>query len=306
VPSQLAGVRDAVTAARQPRSALNWLRKGAGASLLADVAAGRLAISHPALDAHPHQRAADYLRHMLTAGGALPARDEELARTERWLAGLLDSIEPATDRRLVQEYATWQVIRRLRAAIRHRPRPRTPTAHARNHIRAAASLLTWLRGRGITLGTCRQADIDDWLHTGPAACLARDFLTWAAARRHCQRLAIPAPARTDGAAISQDQRWQLAARLLHDTTLEPTDRVAGCLLLLYGQPLSRIAIMTTSQLTRHDDTVRIRLGRHDTPVPGLLAGAALDLITSGRSYRGVGSPPGTCASSAARRSTCTT
>jgi hypothetical protein len=55
ISPQLAGVSDAMTAARQPRSALNWLRKGAGASLLADVAASRLAVSHDALDAHPHQ-----------------------------------------------------------------------------------------------------------------------------------------------------------------------------------------------------------------------------------------------------------
>jgi len=33
IPPQFAGVFDAVTAARQPRSALNWLRQGAGASL---------------------------------------------------------------------------------------------------------------------------------------------------------------------------------------------------------------------------------------------------------------------------------
>jgi len=37
IADELAGVFDAVTAARQPRSALNWLRDGAGASLLADV-----------------------------------------------------------------------------------------------------------------------------------------------------------------------------------------------------------------------------------------------------------------------------
>src|SRR4249920_112230 len=58
----MAEVFEAITAARQPRSALNWLRNGAGASLLADVAAGRLAATHEALDAHPHRRAADYLR----------------------------------------------------------------------------------------------------------------------------------------------------------------------------------------------------------------------------------------------------
>jgi hypothetical protein len=293
VAPELTGVLSAVTAARQPRSALNWLRKGAGASLLADVAAGRLAVSHQALDTHPHQRAADYLRHMLTAGGALPPRDEELARAERWLASLLDTIEPAADRRLVQAYATWQVIRRLRASAQRRPRPRTPTAHARNNMHAAAGLLAWLRSGGITLGSCGQADIDQWLRTGPSASLARDFLAWAASRGHCQRLAIPAPARATGAAVSQDQRWALAARLLHDNALDPTDRVAGCLLLLYGQPLSRIAIMTTSQVTGHDSEVHIRLGRHDVPVPGPLATATLQLIHDGRSHRGVGSPPAT-------------
>ena len=292
IAPQLAGVFGAVTAARQPRSALNWLRKGAGASLLAEVAAGRLAISHDALDAHPHRRAADYLRHMLTAGGALPPRDEALARAGQWLASLLEATEPAPDRRLVQSYATWQVMRRLRASAQ-RDQVRTPTAHARNNIRAATALLAWLRGRGLTLGGSGQADIDDWLGTGPSACLARDFLSWAADRGHCRRLDIPAPPRNTGAAISEDQRWTLAARLLHDTTVDATDRVAGSLLLLYGQPLSRIAVLTTSQVTSHDSEVLIRLGRHHAPLPAPLAAATRQLITEGRSYRGVGSPPAT-------------
>jgi hypothetical protein len=293
IPARLSGVFDAVTAARQPRSALNWLRNGAGAGLLADVAAGRLAISHEALDAHPHRRAADYLRHMLTAAGALPARDEELARAGQWLGTVLDTIEAAADRRLVQAYATWQVMRRLRASATAAARPRTPTAHARNHIRAAASLLAWLRSRGTELGASGQADIDQWLRTGPSACQARDFLAWAATRGHCQQLSIPAPPRATGPAISQDQRWALTARLLHDTALDPTDRVAGCLLLLYGQPLTRIAAMTTSQITRRSGETFLRLGRHDVPVPGPLASAVVQLISGGRSYRGVGSPPAT-------------
>ena len=293
IPAELSSVFAAVTAARQPRSALNWLRKGAGAGLLADVAAGRPAISHQALDVHPHRRAADYLRHMLTAAGALPARDEELARSGQWLASVLEAIGPAADRRLVHAYATWQVMRRLRARAAAAARPRTPTAHARNNIRAAVSFLAWLRGRGITLAACGQADVDRWLHTGPAACLTRDFLAWAASRGHCRPLTIPAPPRATGPAISQDQRWALTAGLLHDTTLEPTDRVAGCLLLLYGQPLSRIATMTTSQVARRDGETFIRLGRHDVPVPGTLAGAALQLISGGRSYCGVGSPAAT-------------
>ena len=293
IPPQLAGVFGAITAARQPRSALNWLRKGAGASLLADAAAGRLALTHQALDNHPHQRAAAYLRHMLTAGGALPPRDEELARTGQWLTTLLETAGPPADRRLVQAYATWQVMRRLRTTAQHATRPRTPTAHARNNIRAAVNFLAWLRRRGTTLSTCGQACIDEWPATRPSAGLAQDFLTWAAANGHCPAFAIPAPPRPAGTAISQEQRWTLASRLLHDTTLDPTDRVAGSLLLLYGQPLSRIAVITTSQITRRDDSMLIQLGRHDVPVPGPLAAATLKLINDGRSNRGVGSPPAT-------------
>ena len=89
---------EAITATRQPSVALNWLRKGAGAALLADAAAGRLPLTHEALDACPRRRAASYLRHMLTASGALPPRDEHLARTEQWLQQLLAGIEPAEDR----------------------------------------------------------------------------------------------------------------------------------------------------------------------------------------------------------------
>jgi hypothetical protein len=39
--------------------------------------------------------------------------------------------------------------------------------------------------------------------------------------------------------------------------------------------------------------VFIRLRRHDAPLPGPLATATGQLITSGRSYRGIGSPPPT-------------
>jgi len=94
-----------------------------------------------------------------------------------------------------------------------------------------------------------------------------DFLTWAARHGHCQTFTLPARARATGPAVSQDQRWALAARLLHDDTLDLTDRAAGCLVLLYGQHLSRIAAMTTSQVTSRDGTVHVRFGDHDIPVP---------------------------------------
>ena len=293
IAPELDGVFAAVTSARQPRSALNWLRQGAGSALLGDIAAGRLAISHDALDTHPRQRPADYLRHMLTAAGALPPRDEGLARAVRWVEETLDTITLPADRRLVRAYATWQVMRRLRASSAAGTRPLAVTDHARNNIRAAVSLLEWLRSRGTALAAAGQADIDQWVSTGPSALLARDFVTWSARRGHCGTMEIPVPARATGPALSQDERWALISRLLSDTATDPTDRVAGCLLLLYGQPLSRIAAMTASQVTRHGDETFFVLGHHEVPVPGPLAAAVRDLTVNGRSHRGVGSPAAT-------------
>jgi len=80
IPPALVAVYDAIIATRTPRTALNWLRGGAGAAVLADLAAGTTPISHAALDAHPRRRGADYLRHVLVAATVLPARDEGLAR----------------------------------------------------------------------------------------------------------------------------------------------------------------------------------------------------------------------------------
>lgn len=292
VPAALIPVFKAICAARTPKSALNWLRGSSGAAILAEVASGTLPATHQALDAHPRRRAADHLRQALVAGGVLPPRDEELARTGQWLTTLLASIDVPEHRRLVHAYATWQVMRRLRASAASGGRVRTHTAHARNNIRAAADFTAWLSRRGRPLQHCRQADADDWLATGPGASQVRDFLTWAAARGHCPALHMPGPARHEGAAASQDQRWALAARLLHDDILDLTDRAAGCLVLLYGQQLSRIAAMTTSQVTSQDGTVVVRFGRHEAPVPGPLGAILTELIRAGRSHTGTASPAG--------------
>ena len=118
----------------------------------------------------------------------------------------------------------------------------------------------------------------------------RDFLSWAARHQHCQAFAIPGPARASGDAASQDERWALTARLLHDDTLDLTDRAAGCLLLLYGQQRSPIAAMTTTQVSTRDDSVHIRLGDHHIPVPEPLGIVLAELVRTGRSHTGTGSP----------------
>ena len=290
IPAALVPVFEAICAARTPKSALNWLRRGGGAAILGQIVSGALPATHQALDAWPRRKAADQLRQVLIAGGVLAPRDEELTRTEQWLTALLASIDAGGHRRIVHAFATWHAMRRLRLAAAASQRPRTYTARARNTIKAAAGFLSWLDERGTPLPGCRQRDIDDWLTTGPGAGDVRDFLTWAARRGHCPPLDIPGPQRNTGTAISDGQRWDLAARLLHDDSIDVTDRAAGCLVLLYGQTMTRIAALTTSQISRHDDSVTIQLRQHHVPVPAPLGDLLLTLLADGKPNTGIGTP----------------
>jgi hypothetical protein len=267
VPDTLAAVLEAICAARTPAAALNWLRTGAGAAILANLAAGRLTATHRALDEHPRPQAASHLRHMLTAGAVLPPRDEELARTEQWLTALLASIDVSEHRRLVHAFATWQVMRRLRRASETRRHPRTYSAHAWKAISAAVRFLSCLSSHGTTLSTCRQADAEDWLATGPGACYAREFLIWAAATAtggpstSRARRSAPEPR----SALASAGTWQPGC-CTTTASRSPTGW-PGPLVLLFGQNMTRVAALTTSQVTRHDNGVTIQLGPHEVPVP---------------------------------------
>ncbi len=289
-PVALTDVHDAIINTPAPRSALNWLRRGAGARLLADIAAGELACTHQALDDHPQARAADYLRHVLVASGALPARDEALARLESWLSSTLLADLTTEHRGLLQAYASWRVLRRLRRRSADNPQARTATSYARTQLLTARRFLTWLDQQALPLRECRQVHVDDWLTHGPAGYPVRDFLLWASAHQHCPPLGVPTLGRTTGPAIDGDQRWTLLARLLHDDTLDLTDRVAGAILLCYGQQLSHIAVITTDQIHRHRASVSVRFGTHDITVPEPLAGLLTELLDTGRRHLGVGTP----------------
>jgi hypothetical protein len=90
--------------------------------------------------------------------------------------------------------------------------------------------------------------------------------------------------------MNPDTRWTIVERLLHDDHLCLTDRVAGCLVLLYAQQLSRIVALTADQVITADDGVYLKLGATDTVIPEPLGGLLVDLAAGDRPRSGVGSP----------------
>jgi len=295
VPAALVGVHDAIVASATPRKALNWLRQGAGAAVLAELCKGTMELSHEALDAHPQPRAVGHVRHMLVANGALVARDERLAALEAANAATVAAIARPEDRKVVAAFATWRVLRRLRRQAERTQPARTAISHARNQVVSAVRLLDWLAARHLSLATCTQRDLDLWLASGPAARHnVHHFLEWTSEHKHSAKLRVPSLRSGPGDALDSEQRWSVIRELLHGSGHDVADRVAGSFLLLYAQPLSRIAAMTLDQLTMSETAVSVRFGAHDLVVAEPLAGLVRSLVATGRSHHiGIGTAPTT-------------
>ena len=287
----LRAVYQAIAAAPQPYSAHNWLRRSAAARLLGEVASGQLALTHEALDAHRPRQGADYLRHLLVANGVLAGRDDALVRLEAWTADRLKSVADQGQRRLLRSYATWRVLRRARQRAEAAEAARTPTRHAKVCLNAAVAFLAFLAARQRDLGSCTQGDVDDWLAEGPpSAPRVRDFLEWAGDRKLTERFIVPGQPRRGGPAADDAGRWAMARRLLHDDGLELGDRVAGTLVLVYGQQLSRIVALTRDQVEVSSGGTRLHLGTTPIDVPPPLDDLLGRLTRERRPYSGVGSP----------------
>ncbi|MFE6963238.1 hypothetical protein [Streptomyces sp. NPDC057696] len=99
---------------------------------------------------------------------------------------------------------------------------------------------------------------------------ARNCVRWAARRNHIRRPVTfpPMPSGRPYRTLPDDaDRRRLVHRFLHDDSVTAVDRVVGLLVLLYGQPLTKIASLTTGQVLTTDEGVRLALGPAPSPYP---------------------------------------
>ncbi|WP_433892578.1 hypothetical protein [Streptomyces sp. CA-111067] len=255
-----------------PRTVLHWIHEvPARRAVLQSLAIQGGPVTHEVLDRFAAAPTVEHLRAALVAAGALPARDEQLARLERWLAKTIARVSSAEERRTLRNYTNWQPLRRLRrqpaAGLVTHGRAET----VRIEIRNVARLLEWLHDGGTTLAACTQDHVDAWLSQGPTTrATVRGFLAWTSRRGHSRPLTAPVISNYFAARIiGKDQRWALVRRLIHDEQLQVADRAAGLLLLLFAQPVGRISRLTTEQILDRGDTLAVKLGSVpvETPAP---------------------------------------
>jgi|AntDryMetagUQ889_1029465.scaffolds.fasta_scaffold07785_2 integrase len=100
----------------------------------------------------------------------------------------------------------------------------------------------------------------------------RAFLLFTRRNHRIGDIEVPDQLRRRGTrtSIEEDHRWALVRRLLDDDSVAVQDRVAGLLLLLFGQPLSKLARLTRDQITHDHAGTRIMLGAEPLDLPSPL------------------------------------
>ncbi|HEY2576182.1 MAG TPA: hypothetical protein VGI74_07725 [Streptosporangiaceae bacterium] len=277
---QLRPLAEALAAADNPRTMLEWLRKPTG-QLFTRLARDGAPITHDLLDTLPPGKPEAYLRATLVAAGVLPSRDEELERLGPWLDHLLRD-RPASHARLVRPFATWQILRRARRNARTRTFTTGAAGFARARILIALEFLTWLDTRHRPLSQLTQSDVDTWLTTGSSNRYnIRYFLDWAGQRRLAPVTAIPwRPEDRPTSFLDPSQQWQHLRRCLTDDTLPLDLRAAGALILLFGTKISRIVALRTSDITTTSDGTYLTLGDNPVLLPPALSQLVHQLAAS--------------------------
>lgn len=276
--AQLQPYLSALRDGTQPWSVLNWMTVSRGYDTLRELVAGTVVLSHRALDDLDRGQSTRYLRAALVRHGALPARNDADALTA-WIAREIARLPESEDRTHLRAFATWQVQHDLQRRAQRGQTKRSSHRLARTHIRVAAALICWLHIRDLTLRDLRQEHLDTWLAEGASTRRRqRAFIAWAARGGIVGELHVPAlTARGPGDPLDDDRRLGIIRRLLTDTEIDLRDRVAGCLVLVFAQPISRLVLLRTDDVVTVGATVTIRFGAEHTEIPEPLGALVLAL-----------------------------
>ena len=282
-PSAMTTLVDAFYSAHRPESILTWKRSDEVQDILRRLATGAIPLTHEGLDGEGDGHRVRHLRSLLEHHGLIPERDRYLARFEDWIDVKLDAIDDPAVRKPVEQFATWHHLRRVRALSASDKPTRGPVHASKQDITETIKFLTWLHETyGRTVENCRQGDVDEWLVTGPTTRhLIRTFFVWAKASRINKTITIGHRQAKTVRTCTQDQRLRWLRELITGTAESRPYRVAGILLLLYAQPLVKIASLQTTDIVIAPDELRLALGNEPVPVPAPFA----DLLNEHLTHR---------------------
>ena len=282
------------------------MARPANRALLSELARDRLPLTHETLDQFRPSRPLAHLRAVLVAAGGLPSRDERMVTLQHWLADVIAQRDDPREREILRQYARWYLLRRLRGRLAAANRPGgkdqatvrhatdRETASVRNRVLAAIRVLDLAADKQLTLASITQADLDSWAADGELTYgnSSSTFIRWAVAGKHARPALKPhySTGRKQPQLYDADRRWQDARRLLHDETLPLPDRIAGLLILLYGQNPADIEGLTTAAVDDDGTTIRLALATVPIVLPEPLAGLMRQHLCTRCGHATIGQP----------------
>jgi hypothetical protein len=269
VRTELVPLLESITAMARPRSGLLWLSRPQAPAILTALARGQVPLTHDGLSALSPPKSVTYVRDLLIDCGVLPPIDRFLFSFEAWLPRWLESVPDVEHRKLLHRFATWHVLRKLRIRAASGPIGHYRGQAGRDQLRQTARFLTHLAEHDVTLAQCTQADLDRWAAhaTSGRRQSLRPFHRWATANGHMPRLRTPTVVSVERTPIGQHERTELIRRVRADPAFTRSDRVLALLVLLYAQPLHKIARLSIEDVITDEAQVLLRLGEPPTPVP---------------------------------------
>ncbi|MFJ4262137.1 recombinase XerD [Paenarthrobacter nicotinovorans] len=276
-PSTAARLIEVLCQAQRPESIITWKRSPTVQALLTSLTNGTTPLTHEGLDnyAETAERATNHLRALLVHHELLPYQDPYLARFETWIKAKLDPL-PEEVAKPIEHFATWHHLRRIRTTTTPEKNARGPVHSAKQEITETTKFLLWLwETHQRTAATCTQQDIDAWLAAGPTTRKQiRTFIIFIKNTGTNHRVEMGYYTAKTRPTITQDQRLAWLRELLTGTSESLPYRVAGALLLLYAQPLVKVAKLRNDTIQTNETTgnMRITLGLHPVPIPAPVAG----------------------------------
>jgi hypothetical protein len=252
----------------RPNSGVTWIRQKPVMDVLRQLATGELRLDHDAFDALPRSRTVTYIRDLLVEHGIIPQRDRQVAAYQRWLTEKVAAVDDPDRRIVIERFGRWHHLRRLRKEATIKPVTLSALMNAKQSTTVAVNFLAWLGTNNVALDAVSQHDVDRWFSSGPGTNGRLDtFLYWALSNRLIPKVDVPRHQRGSGPILTERQRISAIRRVLTSDNLMLSTRVAAGLVLIFGQPVYRVAAMKINQVTIDGGRVAIRFGHDGLDVP---------------------------------------
>lgn len=278
IAPELDAIATALKSMKRANSGLTWIQQKHVTTFLTDLSTAPT-ITHETLDRLPPSRTREYVRGLLVEHSALPRREEALIRYQQWSSDALTRVATPQHREIIRRYIRWYHLRRMHSMDSV---SLGTFLRAKQTLTVAIEFVNYLTGHDVELADLQQHHLDTWQASGTTTNeIASRFLRWAITTKLVDPTLTMTPHRRGTSpTLDADGQTDVVQRVTRTGNLNPRDRAAAILVIVFGQQIERVVTLTWNQVTVTDELVTIQLGDTAIALPEPLAEPFRQLHTS--------------------------